>query len=46
MTIAMIGLDTAKTVFQVHGVDESGRAVLRARPRKSYLIVSFTHPRR
>jgi hypothetical protein len=29
MTIAMIGLDTAKTVFQVHGIDESGKAVLR-----------------
>ena len=29
MAIAMIGLDTAKNLFQVHGVDEGGRAVLR-----------------
>jgi hypothetical protein len=24
MSISMIGLDTAKTVFQIHGVDETG----------------------
>ena len=29
MTIIRIGLDTAKHVFQVHGVDESETAVLR-----------------
>jgi transposase len=29
MTITTIGLDTAKDLFQVHGLDESGRAVLR-----------------
>ncbi len=37
MTIAMIGLDTAKTVFQVHGIDESGRTVLRRRLHRSEL---------
>jgi hypothetical protein len=26
MNISMIGLDTANTVFQIHGVDETGRA--------------------
>jgi transposase len=30
-TIATIGLDIAKQVFQVHGVDKAGRAVLRRR---------------
>jgi hypothetical protein len=29
MRIIRIGLDTAKHVFQVHGVDESETAVLR-----------------
>jgi hypothetical protein len=29
MTLITIGLDLAKLVFQVHGVDESGRAVLK-----------------
>ena len=26
MTITVIGLDLAKNVFQVHGIDENGRA--------------------
>jgi hypothetical protein len=29
MAIKVIGLDIAKSVFQVHGVDEGGHAVLR-----------------
>jgi transposase len=29
MAIMTIGLDTSKSWFQVHGVDESGQAVLR-----------------
>jgi hypothetical protein len=29
MNITTIGLDLAKSVFQVHGVDETGRAVLK-----------------
>ena len=41
MTIAVIGLDTAKTVFQVHGVDESGRAVLKRRLHRSELVGFF-----
>jgi len=31
MSIAMIGLDTAKSVFQVHAVDEAGKAAVRRR---------------
>ena len=30
MSITMIGLDTAKSVFQVHAVDEAGKAEIRA----------------
>jgi transposase len=41
MTIAMIGLDTAKTVFQVHGIDKSGRAVLRRKLHRSELVRFF-----
>ena len=29
MSISMIGLDTAKSIFQVHAVDETGRMVIR-----------------
>jgi transposase len=35
MTIIRIGLDTAKHVFQVHGVDEAERPVLRRQLRRS-----------
>ena len=28
-TVTTIGLDIAKSVFQVHGVDAAGRAVIR-----------------
>ena len=41
MSISMIGLDTAKTVFQVHGVDAAGKAVIRRRIRRSDLIAFF-----
>jgi transposase len=35
MAVKVIGLDTAKHVFQVHGADALGRAVLRKRLRRS-----------
>lgn len=41
MSIATIGLDLAKTVFQVHGVDASGRAVLRRRLSRGELLAFF-----
>jgi transposase len=41
MAIGMIGLDTAKAVFQVHGVDESGRAVLKRGLRRDELVAFF-----
>jgi error-prone DNA polymerase len=41
MSIAMIGLDTAKSVFQVHAVDESGKAEVRRKLRRSELRAFF-----
>lgn len=38
MSVATIGIDIAKTVFQVHGVDASGQVVLRRRLGRSELI--------
>lgn len=35
MVITRIGLDLAKNVFQVHGVDERGKTVLRKTLRRS-----------
>ncbi len=40
-TVTTIGLDLAKSVFQVHGVDESGVAVLRQRLTRARLLKFF-----
>ena len=41
MAIKVIGLDTAKHVFQVHGADASGKTVLRKRLRRSQVAEFF-----
>ena len=41
MSISMIGLDTSKSVFQIHGVNESGKAELKRKLRRSDLIAFF-----
>jgi transposase len=41
MAIVTIGLDLAKNVFQVHGVDENGRAVLRRQVRRADVATFF-----
>jgi len=41
MALKTIGLDTAKHVFQVHGLDEQGRAVLRKRLRRDQISDFF-----
>jgi transposase len=40
--IAVIGLDLAKSVFQVHGIDEQGKVVLRQRLSRAKLLPFFT----
>ena len=41
MQISRIGLDMAKNVFQAHGVDESGKAVLRKKLQRSKVLGFF-----
>jgi transposase len=41
MTIKVIGLDLAKNVFQVHGVDEVGQSVLKRKLRRSEVLRLF-----
>src|SRR6201996_6774643 len=41
MSITMIGLDTSKSVFQIHGVNEAGKAELKRKVRRSDLIAFF-----
>ncbi len=42
MEVSTIGLDLAKNVFQVHGVDASGRVVIRKAIRRARVLPVFT----
>ena len=41
MNITTIGIDLAKTVFQVHGADARGKCVVQKRLRRSQVLVYF-----
>jgi transposase len=41
MTISTTGLDLAKNVFQVHGIDEHGAAVLRTQLKRDQVAPFF-----
>ena len=40
-TITTIGLDIAKSVFQVHGVDAVGQVVIRRQLKRRYVLTFF-----
>jgi transposase len=40
-TITTIGLDIAKSVFQVHGVDAEGQVVVRRQLKRRYVLAFF-----
>src|SRR5215831_16062430 len=40
-TITTIGLDIAKSVFQVHGVDAAGNVILRRKLKRRYVVAFF-----
>jgi transposase len=40
-TVSTIGLDIAKSVFQVHGVDTNGVVVVRQQLKRRYVRVFF-----
>ncbi len=41
MTISMIGLDTPKSMLQIHGVNETGKVEIKRKLRRSELIAFF-----
>jgi len=41
LAITTIGLDTAKSVFQVHGVDAAGRVVIRRQLKRRHVLAFF-----
>jgi transposase len=40
-TITTIGLDIAKSVFQVHGIDAAGQVVIRRQLKRRYVLAFF-----
>ena len=42
-TIATIGLDIAKSVFQVHGVDAAGQVVVRRQLKRRQVLAFFAN---
>jgi transposase len=40
-TVTRIGLDIAKSVFQVHGVDAAGQVVIRRKLKRRYVLAFF-----
>jgi len=43
MKITAVGIDLAKDVFQVHGIDERGKAVVRKQLRRTQVAVFFAN---
>ncbi|KAA3630545.1 MAG: transposase, partial [Proteobacteria bacterium] len=43
MKITTAGIDVAKTLLQVHGVDERGRAVIRKRLKRGQVLAYFAN---
>ena len=40
-TVTTIGLDIAKSVFQVHGVDAGGQVIIRRQLKRRYVLAFF-----
>ena len=43
MKVTTVGIDLAKSVFQVHGVDERGKAVLRKKLKRVQVAKFFAN---
>ena len=40
-TVTTIGLDIAKSVFQVHGIDAEGKVIIRRKLKRHYVLAFF-----
>ena len=40
-TVTTIGLDIAKSVFQVHGIDAEGKVLIRRKLKRRYVLAFF-----
>ena len=43
MKITTIGIDLAKTVFQIHGIDERGKVVVRKQLKRAEMATYFAN---
>jgi transposase len=43
MKITTVGIDLAKNLFQVHGIDERGKAVLSKQLRRAQVAIFFAN---
>ena len=43
MKITTVGIDLAKNLFQVHGVDERGKTVLKKQLKRDQMMAFFTN---
>jgi len=43
MKVTRVGIDLAKTVFQVHGIDEKGKTVLRKQLKRAHVLEFFAN---
>ena len=43
--VTTIGLDIAKSVFQVHGVDAEGHVIIRRKLKRRYIVVFTSQDR-
>jgi transposase len=41
LTLTAVGLDIAKSVFQVHGIDAEGKGVVRRKLKRRYVLAFF-----
>jgi transposase len=41
-TITTIGLDIAKSVFQIHGADAAGNVIIRRKLKRRYVVAFFS----
>ena len=39
--VTTIGLDTAKSVFQVHAIDQEGQVIIRRQLKRRYVVTFF-----
>jgi transposase len=44
-TITTIGLDIAKSVFQVHGIDAQGKVIVRRQLKRRFVLAFFQNCR-